>query len=102
MTCFTNSLFKVYNNLSFKETGPEVYNTNNAGVTPGSSRKKSKPSNQRVGSGKELSFLAAVVKVQLQGTKGQLQRLNLKGNLVINFMFNKLYTIVKTGMVDGP
>ena len=28
MTCFTNSLFKVYNNLSLRETGPEVYNTN--------------------------------------------------------------------------
>ena len=27
MTCFTNSLFKVYNNLSLRETGPEVYNT---------------------------------------------------------------------------
>ena len=26
MTCFTNCLFKVYNNLSFKKTGPEVYN----------------------------------------------------------------------------
>ena len=26
MTCFTNSLFKVYNNLSLRETGPEVYN----------------------------------------------------------------------------
>ena len=25
LTCFTNSLFKVYSNLSFKETGPEVY-----------------------------------------------------------------------------
>ena len=28
LTCFTNSLFKVYNNLSLRETGPEVYNTN--------------------------------------------------------------------------
>ena len=27
LTCFTNSLFKVYNNLSLRETGPEVYNT---------------------------------------------------------------------------
>ena len=27
LTCFTNSLFEVYNNLSFKETGPGVYNT---------------------------------------------------------------------------
>ena len=27
LTCLTNSLFKVYNNLSLKETGPEVYNT---------------------------------------------------------------------------
>ena len=26
LTCFTNSLFKVYNNLSLRETGPEVYN----------------------------------------------------------------------------
>ena len=26
LTCFTNSLFKVYNNLSCGETGPEVYN----------------------------------------------------------------------------
>ena len=26
LACFINSLFKVYNNLSFKETGPEVYN----------------------------------------------------------------------------
>ena len=26
LTCFTNSLFKVYNNLSLSETGPEVYN----------------------------------------------------------------------------
>ena len=26
MTCFINSLIKVYNNLSLKETGPEVYN----------------------------------------------------------------------------
>ena len=28
LTCFTNSLFKVYNNLSSRETGPEVYNNN--------------------------------------------------------------------------
>ena len=28
LTCFTNSLFKVYNNLSLRETGPEVYNIN--------------------------------------------------------------------------
>ena len=28
LTCFTNSLFKVYNNLSLRETGPEVYNSN--------------------------------------------------------------------------
>ena len=28
MACFTNSLFKVYNNLSLRETGPEVYNIN--------------------------------------------------------------------------
>ena len=27
LTCFTNSLFKVYNNLSLRETGPEVYNS---------------------------------------------------------------------------
>ena len=27
LTCFTNSLFKVYNNLSLRETRPEVYNT---------------------------------------------------------------------------
>ena len=26
MTCFTNSSFKVYNNLSLRETRPEVYN----------------------------------------------------------------------------
>ena len=26
LTRFTNSLFKVYNNLSLRETGPEVYN----------------------------------------------------------------------------
>ena len=26
LTCFTNSLFKVYNNLSCRETRPEVYN----------------------------------------------------------------------------
>ena len=26
LTCFTNSLFKVYNNLSLRETEPEVYN----------------------------------------------------------------------------
>ena len=26
LTCFTNSLSKVYNNLSLRETGPEVYN----------------------------------------------------------------------------
>ena len=26
LTCFTHSLFKVYNNLSLRETGPEVYN----------------------------------------------------------------------------
>ena len=26
LTCFSNSLFKVYNNLSLRETGPEVYN----------------------------------------------------------------------------
>ena len=26
LTCFTNSLFRKYNNLSFKETEPEVYN----------------------------------------------------------------------------
>ena len=26
LTCFTNSLSKVYNNLSCGETGPEVYN----------------------------------------------------------------------------
>ena len=25
LTCFTNSLFKVYNNLSLRETRPEVY-----------------------------------------------------------------------------
>ena len=27
LTCFINSLFKVYNNLSLRETRPEVYNT---------------------------------------------------------------------------
>ena len=27
LTCFTNSLFKIYNNLSCGETGPEIYNT---------------------------------------------------------------------------
>ena len=27
LTCLTNSLLKVYNNLSLRETGPEVYNT---------------------------------------------------------------------------
>ena len=27
LTCFTNSLFKVYTNLSLRETGPEVYNS---------------------------------------------------------------------------
>ena len=26
LTCFTNSLFKVYNNLSLRETRPKVYN----------------------------------------------------------------------------
>ena len=31
LTCFTCSLFKVYNNLSFKETGPEVYNSGGGG-----------------------------------------------------------------------
>ena len=31
MTFFTNSLFQVYTNLSFKKTGPEVYN--NVSVT---------------------------------------------------------------------
>ena len=30
LICFTNSLFKVYNNLSLRETGPEVYNTTGA------------------------------------------------------------------------
>ena len=29
MTCLANSLFKVYNNLSLRETGPEVYNRKN-------------------------------------------------------------------------
>ena len=33
LPCFTNSLFKVYNNLSLRETGPEVYNM---GAHPGS------------------------------------------------------------------
>ena len=33
LTCFTNSLFKEYNNLSLRETGPEVYNM---GAHPGS------------------------------------------------------------------
>ena len=33
LTCFTNSLFKVYNNLSSRErTGPKVYNM---GAHPG-------------------------------------------------------------------
>ena len=26
LTCFTNSLIKVYNNLSLRETGPKIYN----------------------------------------------------------------------------
>ena len=30
LTCFTNNLFKVYNNLSLRETGPEVYNSTTA------------------------------------------------------------------------
>ena len=34
LTCFTNSLFKVYNNLSLRETGPKVYNM---GARPGCS-----------------------------------------------------------------
>ena len=29
LTCLINSLFKVYNNLSCGETGPEVYNSLN-------------------------------------------------------------------------
>ena len=32
LTCFTNSLLKVYNNLSLRETGPKVYNM---GAHPG-------------------------------------------------------------------
>ena len=34
LTCFTNSLFKVYNNLSLRETGPEVYNTIKEKMSP--------------------------------------------------------------------
>ena len=37
LTSFTNSLFRVYNNLSLRETGPKVYNIrfpkNNLGFT---------------------------------------------------------------------
>ena len=32
LTCFTNSLFKVYDNLSLRETGPEVYNRRASGA----------------------------------------------------------------------